>query len=169
MKGPLRFGANGRACLLGLLVVLWAGFAGAEQPLRLNEIQVLGSHNSYKLAMTAENFAALTAQNPAMARALEYTHPPLSAQLQVGLRKLELDVFYDPLGELFPGRVISGSSFPVLHVQNLDDQSNCPDLLTCLDEIRNWSIAHDTHVPIFLSFNAKDSVIDQPGFIRPLP
>jgi hypothetical protein len=158
------------ACFLGLLGMLGAGSAGAEErALRLNDIQVVGSHNSYKLAMSAENFTALMARNSDTARSLEYTHLPLSAQLQLGVRKLELDVFYDPLGELFPGRVTSGSSFPVLHVQNLDDRSSCLDLLSCLDEVKAWSIAHDTHVPIFISFNAKDAVIDQPGFVRPLP
>ncbi len=159
-----------RACALAL-AALAAGpaVAAEDEPLRLNEIQVLGSHNSYKLAMSAENFAALMERNPDTARSLEYTHLPLSAQLQLGVRKLELDVFYDPAGELFPGRVSSGSAFPVLHVQNLDDRSNCADLLTCLTEIKNWSIAHSNHVPIFISFNAKDAVIEQPGFLRPLP
>lgn len=159
--------------LLGL-AALWAagwplGAPAAEEPLRLNEIQVLGSHNSYKLAMTAERFAALSAENPDTARSLEYTHEPLTAQLDLGIRKLELGVFYDPDGALFPGRVRSGSAFPVLHVQNLDDRSSCPDLLTCLTEIKRWSEAHERHVPIFISFNAKDAAIDRPGFIRPLP
>lgn len=151
------------ACAAGLAI------ADADAPLRLNEIQVLGSHNSYKLAMSAENFAALMARNPETARSLEYTHQPLADQLELGVRKLELDVFYDPEGALFPGRVSSGSAFPVLHVQNLDDRSSCPDLLSCLEEIRRWSVAHGNHVPIFISFNAKDSIIDQPGFLRPLP
>ena len=155
--------------LLALACLLAVGEGRAAQPLRLNEIQVLGSHNSYKLAMSAENFAALMARNPDTARSLEYTHATLTAQLQLGIRKLELDVFYDPQGELFAGRVETGSAFPVLHVQNLDDRSNCADLLTCLREVRAWSKLNPDHVPIFISFNAKDAVIDQPGFLRPLP
>lgn len=136
----------------------------------MNEIQVLGSHNSYKLAMPAETFQALSRRNPETARALEYTHLPLTEQLDLGVRKLELDVFYDPDGSLFPGRTTaSGSRFPVLHVQNLDDRSTCPDLLTCLREVAAWSAAHPDHVPVFLSFNAKDEAIDQPGFLLPLP
>jgi hypothetical protein len=157
-------------------VLIWLLLAGPSvaaaadgMPLRLNEIQVLGSHNSYKLAMSAENFAALSASSPETAASLEYTHEPLPSQLDLGIRKLELDVFYDPRGELFPGRVTTGSAFPVLHVQNLDDRSSCPDLLTCLRQIRDWSTAHPRHVPVFISFNAKDSVIDRPGFLRPLP
>lgn len=159
-----------------VIFLVWAGLLlpvsalwAAHGPLGLNEIQVLGSHNSYKLAMAAENFLALKARNPATAEALEYTHRPLTEQLDLGLRKLELDVFYDPDGSRFPGRTVhSGSRFPVLHVQNLDDRASCPDLLTCLGEIAAWSAAHPTHVPIFISFNAKDEVIDQPGFLLPL-
>ncbi len=161
-------GLLGAGAALVAMLLLMAS-AWADDALRLNEIQVLGSHNSYKQTMSAENFAALTERNPEVAASLEYTHLPLAEQLDLGIRKLELDVFYDPQGELFPGVVTSGSRFPVLHVQNLDDRSSCPDLLSCLTEITRWSRAHASHVPIFISFNAKDSAIDQPGFIRPLP
>lgn len=166
MTGVLRM----VAALAVSLLVHTGCLAEAGSALRLNEIQVLGSHNSYKLAMAAANFEALKARNPATAASLEYTHLPLSEQLDLGLRKLELDVFYDPDGTRFPGRTgQSGSRFPVLHVQNLDDRSSCPDLLTCLGEVAAWSTAHPAHVPIFISFNAKDDVIDQPGFVVPLP
>ena len=143
---------------------------GAE--LHLNDIQLLGSHNSYKQAMAPERMAALREVNPDLARALDYRHPPLMEQLDLGLRKLELDVFYDPQGALFDrARAPDGalSAFPVLHVQNLDDRSHCANLLHCLAQIRAWSEAHPRHLPLFVSFNAKDAVVDQPGFLRPLP
>ena len=154
--------------VVGLLCWLSAAVAAGSE-LRLNEIQVLGSHNSYKLAMSAENFEALKARNPATAEALFYWHLPLAEQLDLGIRKIELDIFYDPDGSLFPAAATgSGSQFPVLHVQNLDDRSNCPDLVGCLNDLLAWSRAHPNHVPIFISFNAKDAVVDQPGFVRPL-
>ncbi|MAT84724.1 MAG: hypothetical protein CMD39_10600 [Gammaproteobacteria bacterium] len=140
--------------------------------LALNDVQMLGSHNSYKQAMAPERMDALAEADPALARALDYQHPPLAAQLELGVRKLELDVFYDPGGRLF-GRARSASggesAFPVLHVQNLDDRSHCANLLDCLAAIREWSDANAGHLPLFLSFNAKDAVIDRPGFLRPLP
>ncbi|MCB1685946.1 MAG: Ca2+-dependent phosphoinositide-specific phospholipase C [Pseudomonadales bacterium] len=138
----------------------------------MNQIQVLGSHNSYKKMMRADAFAELQAGNPEVAATLEYGHPSLTEQLELGLRKLELDVFYDPQGTLFPAAQPGNgphSLFPVLHVQNLDDQSNCVNLLVCLDEIRAWSEANPDHLPLFLSINAKDDVIDRPGFLHPLP
>jgi hypothetical protein len=156
---------------LSLLAVLAAGAQAAEPAdLAMNEIQVLGSHNSYKLAMEADRFAELEREAPEIAASLEYTHRPLAEQLDLGIRTLELDVYYDPEGMLFPGIThASGSRFPVLHVQNLDDNSSCPDLLSCLSVIAQWSKSHPEHVPVFISFNAKDEVIDRPGFLRPLP
>ena len=98
--------------------------ATGREPL-LNDVQLLGSHNSYKLAMAPDKFAELHARNVAVAESLEYWHRPLAQQLILGLRKLELDVFYDPDGRLFDRSGAVNSQFPVLHVQNLDDVSNC--------------------------------------------
>ena len=66
--------------------------AGCADPLRINELQFVGSHNSYKLAMADEHVQALSARNPDAARALAYEHITLEEQLNLGLRKLELDV-----------------------------------------------------------------------------
>jgi hypothetical protein len=149
-------------------VLLAAGSAVAAEPLRLNDIQVIGSHNSYKLAMPPANFEALEAARPAIARTLDYSHLPLPDQLDLGVRTLELDVYYDPDGSLFPGRTVSGSRFPVLHVQNLDDRSSCASLVACLRELRVWSERHPRHLPLFISFNAKDAPIEWPGAVVPL-
>ena len=86
-------------------------------------------------------------------------------QLNQGLRVLELDVFYDPQQRLFK----SGGIFPVLHVQNIDTASHCANLRECLGEVADWSRIHSGHEPVLVSFNAKTQVIDQPGFIEPLP
>ncbi|MEQ8858673.1 MAG: Ca2+-dependent phosphoinositide-specific phospholipase C [Pseudomonadales bacterium] len=160
-------------CSLVCLALLSAGApaAGADGALRLNDIQLLGSHNSYKLAMPAERMVALRAANPELAATLEYAHVPLTEQLELGVRKLELDVFYDPGGALFgrAGSTAGPSAFPVLHVQNLDDRSSCANLFDCLQPLAAWSDAHPGHLPLFVSFNAKDDVIDRPGFLRPRP
>jgi hypothetical protein len=140
----------------------------AAAALRINDIQTVGSHNSYKLAMSADNFAALSAARPQVAASLEYSHLLLPEQLKLGIRKLELDVFYDPDGSLFPGRA-ADSQFPVLHVQNLDDRSHCGSLVHCLSILRTWSEQHPRHVPVFISFNAKDAPVELPGAIVPEP
>ena len=133
-----------------LILALLLTSVGCAAPLRINQIQFVGSHNSYKKAMLAEHAAMLEAQNPEAARSLAYEHVDLHTQLDLGLRKLELDVFYDAAS----GRFVVG------HVQMIDMQSHCPDLRTCLADVRAWSEAHPRHVPIWIGFNAKDQVID---------
>ncbi len=159
--------SNCSSFLLGATACLATLAALAGEP-RLNDLQLLGSHNSYKLAMLPERFAALRASDPEIAESLEYWHRPLAEQLSLGLRKLELDVFYDPDGDLFDRAGAGKSNFPVLHVQNLDDSSSCENLIDCLGQVRRWSTVHPRHVPIFISINAKDQKIDRPGYLTPL-
>ena len=150
--------------LLGALAIL----AHGAEP-RLNDVQLLGSHNSYKLAMPEDRFVALRERSPEVAASLEYWHQPLEAQLDLGLRKLELDVFYDPGGDLFNRAGVDASEFPVLHVQNLDDVSTCVNLSVCLATVRRWSLEHPRHVAVFISINAKDQRLDRPEYLTPIP
>ena len=100
---------------------------------------------------------ALAARNPAAAAALEYSHVALAEQLDLGLRKLELDVFWDP----------RTGSFPVGHVQAIDMNSLCSPLADCLAQIVAWSDDNPTHAPVWISFNAKDRQIE--GLPDPAP
>ena len=129
-------------------------------PLRLNDLQVIGTHNSYKRAMPAATMARLRAADPKLADALDYAHRDLSEQLDEGARQLEIDVNYDPQG----GHYARGSDDPalrragykVLHIPGIDNSSSCVLLTECLTIIRRWSDAHPRHVPIMLMFNVKD-------------
>lgn len=161
----------------------------AARSVRLNHIQVVGSHNSYKRAMDAPLMAMLAKQDSAQARALDYAHPPLAEQLNQGVRSLELDVYYDPEGGRYaqphglqtirqrgsaplpfdPEGLMEAPGFKVLHIQGLDFRSHCLTLQRCLATIRRWSEAHPEHVPLIITVNAKDGVIDRPGFAEPLP
>ena len=71
-------------------------------PLRLNHLQVIGSHNSYHLAPREELASALEALAPSLFREIDYTHLPLTEQLEEhGIRQFELDVVADPEGGLY--------------------------------------------------------------------
>lgn len=144
-----------------------------EKPLRMNDITVVGTHNSYKQAMPADRMAALRANNPRSADSLDYQHRPLAEQLDHGARQLELDVSYDPAG----GHYAKGSrdanlgkpGFKVLHIPGIDNGSSCVLLTRCLATILRWSRAHPDHVPILLMFNAKDERNAARGGIDALP
>jgi Phosphoinositide phospholipase C, Ca2+-dependent len=162
------------------------GPGGGHGPtVRLNEVQVLASHNSYHLEPEPTLFAALRSFLGAAADGFQYTHRPLAEQLDAGVRAVELDVFADdPAG----GRYAAPALVPVLglapvdpafaepglkvfHVQEVDYRSTCTQLTDCLGQIRTWSDAHPGHLPITVQIEAKDGTIADPGlgFVTPLP
>src|ERR1700743_3828 len=145
--------------------------------LRLNDIVTVGTHNSYKQAIDPRVFALVTAKAPALAPSLDYSHPTLTDQLNDGARAIEIDVAYDPKGGLFahPRRAavagialpdgyaaaMSKPGFKVLHAQDFDYRSSCVTLKDCLSILKGWSRAHPGHVPILLTFNAKDDSLPE--------
>ena len=121
----------------------------ASAGLYINQIQFVGSHNSYKMAMPEGFVKQLLKLKPKVVEALEYEHVTLAEQLDLGMRKLELDVFY----------VADENQFLVGHVQQIDMNSNCGTLRICLAQIGEWSKNNPSHAPIWISFNAKDEEI----------
>jgi len=117
--------------------------------ININHLQFVGSHNSYKKAMPDGFVKQLMRVNPEVIESLEYEHIPLAEQLDLGIRKLELDVFF----------VADEARFQVGHVQQIDMASNCPTLRICLNQIIAWSKKNTTHAPIWISFNTKDDYI----------
>ncbi|MDX1735403.1 MAG: Ca2+-dependent phosphoinositide-specific phospholipase C, partial [Halioglobus sp.] len=157
--------------------------------LRINELQYLGTHNSYKMRIRDDLFALLQAFVPDIAPTLEYSHVPLTEQFDMqGIRQIELDIFYDPDGGLYANRnalplvgEAAASGLPeldapghkVLHVQEIDYETTCLTFVLCLQEIRAWSDRNPYHLPITVLVEAKDG--DLPvdtsalGFVVPLP
>jgi hypothetical protein len=157
--------------------------------LKINQIQVLGSHNSYKQAIDPILLAELLEEDSTKI-GLDYQHIPLQAQLDIGLRKLELDVYFDPTGGRFahplglrtlennlnfqkiyydPENRMQEPGFKILHVQDIDFRSSVYTLKDALEELKKWSDLHPSHLPIAISFNAKSDTIQKPGYTRPLP
>ena len=154
----------------------------------MNQVQYLGTHNSYHIAPRDDLFDLLLAFIPDVAPTLDYTHIPLQEQFDTqGIRQIELDIFDDPDGGLYanrPALTLLGedpaSGIPeldepglkVLHVQEIDFETTCYTFVSCLGEIRAWSDAHPGHLPIMVLVEAKDDVIPDPvnlGFVIPLP
>ena len=145
--------------------------AEVDACVRLNELQVLGTHNSYKLLPPSFVLGLISAVDPAQGEALAYEHRPIPEQLeQLGIRQLELDVFADPdggryanpLGGLLTLNVPDGGlpdlldpGFKVLHVQDIDYETTCPTLVSCLEQVRDFSVANPDHVPIAVLIETK--------------
>lgn len=160
----------------------------AGQCLRMNQIQVLGSHNSYHLHTVEPLWSALSAFDPALAATLDYAHSPLAEQFShEGIRQIELDVFADPHGGRYADRhlnpllglpLASGVAdldvpgFKVFHVQEVDYESSCVRFVTCLQQVQTWSRAHPGHLPIAIMLELMEDVIPDPvnaGFVQPIP
>lgn len=109
-----------------------------DDTLRLNELQLLGTHNSYHIEPAVP-------VHPSH----RYTHPPLDEQFDVGVRQIELDLFY---------RTHDGTQggYEVFHIPNIDEETTCRQFTTCLEVVRDWSQAHPCHVPIVVWVEPKD-------------
>ena len=150
-----------------------------------DEIQILASHNSYHVQGPQPLLDAITDALPALTPTIEYTHAPLTEQLDRGVRSFELDVFEDPDGGRYAAPkaiellgldpidpAMTEPGFKVFHIQEVDFRSTCPTLVRCLTELGTWSDAHPRHLPIVIHLEAKDGVIPDPlnlDFVQPLP
>lgn len=150
--------------------------AWIDHNLRINDLQAIGTHNSYKLALPPQELEALRARDPAGADALDYAHAPLHEQLELGMRNLEFDVYYDPKGGHYahpPGASGHGygeagpwspadaarmqrPGFKVMHRADVDFRGQCLKFVQCLQQVRDWSRTHREHAPILILINAKD-------------
>ena len=116
--------------------------------LRMNQIQVIGSHNSYHARPSEPLFSQVKAVYPDAAT-WDYDHPPLDVQLDHGVRSFELDLYYDP------------EAIRVFHVPQFDMNSTCETFVDCATVLREWSKSHPKHVPIIVLLELKIDEIPQ--------
>jgi hypothetical protein len=156
----------------------------------LNQLQVIGTHNSYHVAPAPAVLELIAASGRKRALALDYTHLPLGEQFsRLGIRQIELDVYADSRGGLFarpaarrilaglgkdpgPGPDASGQlgkpGLKVLHVPDVDYRATVPTFVAALHQVRAWSQANRRHVPILILVELKsDAVPTLPA--RPAP
>ncbi|MFN8051120.1 MAG: phosphatidylinositol-specific phospholipase C1-like protein [Acidimicrobiales bacterium] len=163
---------------------------------RLNQLQLVGSHNSYHQAPEGTILLPLTLGGLAVPGlvdalgnplALNYTHAPLPTQLDRGIRTFELDIYADPTGGRFAQprlpqllglqnptlpQHMDQPGFKVIHIADVDFLSSCSTLQLCLGEIRAWSDAHPGHLPIVINLELKGDSLPLPaelGFTPVLP
>jgi len=153
--------------------------ANPDELVRLNQIQVMGTHNSYRVRPPAPLFDSILAAAPEQAAELDYAHRPLPEQLGVlGARQIELDVFADPAGGRYVNRPLNEGvglpanapepemaepGFKVLHIDNIDYASTCPTFVACLGEVAAWSAANPTHLPVMILVEVKTPTFGEPA------
>ena len=174
------------------MVCVAGGFAAAQQVtateqdklVHINQIQVIGSHNSYHAGFAPGERKYLQMHNPKALRGLDYQHAPLADQLSGGVRQIEIDIFADAKGGRFahpaigrqvtqaglppdpdfdPAHEMDKPGFKVMHMHDVDERSTCHTFVACLTQVRNWSKRHPQHLPVFILVETKE------GEMREMP
>lgn len=151
--------------------------------LPINKIQVIGSHNSYKKAIDPALFSVFSKKDSVSASRIDYEHIPVTAQLEKGLRNLEIDVYADAKGGKYAhprgldwaanqpaydtDHEMNEPGFKVFHVQDLDFRSDFLTLKGGLKKLKQWSDAHPDHTPVFITLEPKDNMMKGEGFSTP--
>lgn len=139
--------------------------------IRLNQIQVFGTHNSYKLYPHPDLVERLNEVRSGWSENINYEHRVLREQLEnLNIRQLELDIFADPDGGRYAepaGAVLIGDDeflrqptmlepgFKVLHSLDIDYRTSCLTFIECLEEVRDWSLETPSHLPILILVETK--------------
>ncbi|MEY3175025.1 MAG: hypothetical protein RLZZ436_2939 [Planctomycetota bacterium] len=146
--------------------------------LRLHQIQVIGTHNSYHIEPAAGLKPFIRAAGSSLLESIEYTHRPLPEQLsRLVVRQLELDIYADPEGGLFAkplGRALATAAggepgpdpnlagglaqpgFKVLHAPGFDYATHAPTLSGAFQQIHAWSEANPGHLPVMILLELKE-------------
>ena len=151
--------------------------AAQDKVVHVNQVQVIGSHNSYHAGFAPSERKYLEMKNPKALRGLDYKHGPLGDQLTGGVRQVEIDIFSDPQGGRFahpaivkavaaaglpadpdfdPNHEMERPGFKVMHVQDLDERVTCHTFVSCLTAVRDWSKQHPRALPIFILVETKE-------------
>ena len=148
--------------------------------LKINQIQTIGSHNSYHLRgnkFVLRFLKGLRGLLPKSLdpRALDYAHEPLTMQLDsFHLRSVELDIYADPNGGQFyyrkknnllgkpkPSGIaeLKQPGFKIMHIPDIDYNTTNYTFVSALSELKKWSDAHPTHLPIYILVECKEETI----------
>lgn len=161
--------------------------AGAGD-IRLNEVQAIGTHNSYKRELSEPEQAeydAIISTPGDYDEFLAYSHATIPNQFGLqNVRGLELDLFGDPEGGLYaepmvrqrlgmgplPDPAWQQRGIKILHIADLDYETTCVLLVTCLGQVEAWSDANPLHVPLTILLELKRSdnrAVAQGGVVAP--
>ncbi len=150
--------------------------------LHVNQIQVIASHNSYHLRTDKAvlRFIKNLYHMGLLPRdlnpdELDYSHVPLTEQFdKYGIRGIELDVYYDPKGGLYYYRRTRGwvglrsasriealkkPGYKMMHIPDVDYNSTNLTFKDGLAEVKRWSEAHPTHLPLFINVEVKQDAV----------
>jgi hypothetical protein len=163
--------------VLLLVVILSAANAQSTSDLKLNQVQIIGSHNSYKKLPDPRVMKFLMKMRKHLGKNLDpigidYGHTTIDSQFSdYHMRGLEIDIYNDPKGGVFYKRKINAfvhgikqksnvpallkPGFKVLHIKDVDYQTLYYTFKDALTAIKKWSDEHPNHLPLFINIETK--------------
>ena len=131
-----------------------------EDGVKLNEIAILGTHNSYQRLATAETRFAMNIIDTITFKKLglntfDFEMDTLTEQLEMGVRNVEIDIeTLDKDNKI---------EFKVTHNSFVDNASSAYDFTKALQEIKMWSDNNPRHIPVIIIVEPKSFVIEING------
>ncbi|ADV48607.1 hypothetical protein Celal_1292 [Cellulophaga algicola DSM 14237] len=162
-----------RFIYLFLFFIATASVTAQPSCKKINQVQVIGSHNSYKQAIQPKLYKFLENRDTTGSLSgLQYTHVSIPKQLDLGLRNLEIDVHADSKGGSYTnpkGLSVASDSevydkdgkmntagFKVFHIIDIDFRTSVYTLKDCMLALRKWSNEHPKHTTVFITLEPKD-------------
>ena len=131
-----------------------------EDGIKLNEIAILGTHNSYQTLATSETrflmgiIDAITLKKLGL-NTFDFEMDTLTEQLEMGVRNVEIDIeTLDKDNKI---------EFKVTHNSLIDNASSAYDFEKALKEIKMWSDNNPNHIPVIIIVEPKSFVIEING------
>lgn len=168
--------------------------SGGWENVTINQIQVVGSHNSYRLRTNDSIFSLVQSLKGSLPAEYnpdgwDYTHLPFDEQFDdYGVRGLEIDIYWDPNGGRFYNRAglslvglpiesgiqeLNQPGYKVLHIPDMDYNTHYLTLRKALQAVKDWSDAHPRHIPIHIYVETKQSTAGDQlplvGFVKGIP
>ncbi|PCH07814.1 Hypothetical protein PENO1_009990 [Penicillium occitanis (nom. inval.)] len=162
-----------------------------DQTLRLNNLQVIGTHNSYHREVSLPervHFPTLMANVDPHYEGYYYSHASVHDQLEYQqVRSFEFDAYVDTHGGLFadplirrlanmsesdkahyglPEDVMRQPGTKVLHIADADVGTICHTLVECLTQVKAWSDAKNGQhvpIPILIEFKKTEPGLEKQG------
>jgi len=182
MKSKPNFDQNFLLRLFSIITIFTYAFSTKSENLsgiRIDQAQVIGTHNSYHVAPHPSLSKLIRATNEEFGDALEYTHRPLIEQFEkLGIRQIELDLYADPIGGHYsnpkgvgvartaglpdvpnfdPDSKLATPGLKILHTPDIDYQTTVLTFKDALLLIQEWSDANPSHFPLTILIELKET------------
>ncbi|EME43449.1 hypothetical protein DOTSEDRAFT_153977 [Dothistroma septosporum NZE10] len=159
----------------------WSGKGhthGKGDELRMNQIQVVGTHNSYHREINQTTERKVFEQYIPSPENYYYSHSKWADQLNhQQVRSFEIDLHSDTVGGLYSFPLIwkfsnltnetapwhdpnmSRPGLKVFHITDVDTNAICHTFIECLQQLKAWSDAHPNHLPLTFDLELKDDAL----------